>query len=145
MKIFGKPEDNMHYSHRPGAYGVLFNNDKKVAVVEVSGRLLLPGGGIEPGEDPATALQREFEEETGIALENIQYMCQTGEYMFTLDGTRCEFIIADLFYATAHRVVSSPIEEDHKLVWIDSQSASADLFRPGQQWAVEEALRRISG
>ncbi len=143
MKTFGEARRGEEYRRRPGAYGVLFDDDDRIAVVAVSGRMLLPGGGIESGEAPETALLREFQEELGIAPEDVHHMCQTGEYMRTLDGLRCEFVIAELFYATKHRIVAPPIEEDHELIWMDAQSAISDLFRPGQRWAVEEALRQI--
>jgi 8-oxo-dGTP pyrophosphatase MutT (NUDIX family) len=35
----------------------------------VAGRWFLPGGGIDHGEDPVAALQREFAEETGLQVE----------------------------------------------------------------------------
>jgi 8-oxo-dGTP diphosphatase len=35
----------------------------------VAGRWFLPGGGIDHGEDPVTALGREFAEETGLHVE----------------------------------------------------------------------------
>ncbi len=35
----------------------------------VAGRWFLPGGGIDHGEDPVAALEREFTEETGLQVE----------------------------------------------------------------------------
>ena len=142
MEIFGLQEENKPYRHRDGAYCVLFDKANRIAAVEVSGYLLLPGGGIESGEDPLTALEREFAEETGLAPKNLQYICQTGEYMRSLDGKHCEYVLANLFWAAEYKVLGAPIEEDHILKWLDPQAAISTLFRPGQQWAVAEALRR---
>ena len=143
IQVFGTPDEGIQYSPRPGAYCVLFDDLGQIAAVEVSGKWLLPGGGIEAGESAAIALEREFREETGLMPFDPQPMGQTGEYMKSLDGLRSEYVIAHLFYATAHRVVGIPSETDHGLVWLDQQIASTALFRPGQQWAVGEAIRLL--
>jgi ADP-ribose pyrophosphatase YjhB (NUDIX family) len=51
------------YAHDPKGriYGGIYNTDKSFAV---------PGGGIDPGEDPGQAALRELEEETGIKATN---------------------------------------------------------------------------
>jgi ADP-ribose pyrophosphatase YjhB (NUDIX family)/shikimate kinase len=51
------------YAHDPKGriYGGIWNTDKSFAV---------PGGGIDPGEDPGQAALRELEEETGIKAVN---------------------------------------------------------------------------
>jgi ADP-ribose pyrophosphatase YjhB (NUDIX family) len=51
------------YAHDPKGriYGGIYNTDKSFAV---------PGGGIDPGEDPGQAALRELEEETGIKAVN---------------------------------------------------------------------------
>jgi len=53
-------------------YGICEDRGGNVLLVRaaryltVAGRWFLPGGGIDHGEDPVTALRREFGEETGL-------------------------------------------------------------------------------
>ncbi|MGH1550071.1 NUDIX hydrolase [Leifsonia poae] len=57
---------------RVAAYGVITDGDRiLLAHWNESGRSgwTLPGGGIDPGEDPADAVVREIAEETGYAAE----------------------------------------------------------------------------
>ncbi|WP_420643592.1 NUDIX domain-containing protein [Candidatus Leptofilum sp.] len=57
--------------HRPSAYGVVRREDTVLLLTAVgeNGRYCLPGGGTEPWETNAEALQRELMEETGIQVE----------------------------------------------------------------------------
>ncbi len=68
-----------------GVVGVVLNRQSQVLLVE---HLFhprtpwgLPGGWLEPGEDPARALDRELGEELGITIEIIQpLLIKTGHY-----------------------------------------------------------------
>ncbi len=56
---------------RVGVYGICEHQDRVLLVraaqyLTVAGLWFLPGGGIHHGEDPVTALRREFNEETGL-------------------------------------------------------------------------------
>jgi 8-oxo-dGTP pyrophosphatase MutT (NUDIX family) len=68
---------------RPAVYGIVRQNGKLlVALSEFTGLYVLPGGGIEKGEDIEAALMREIREETNIVVE-------VGEFLH---------FITDLFY-----------------------------------------------
>jgi 8-oxo-dGTP pyrophosphatase MutT (NUDIX family) len=60
---------------RVAVYGICEDADDRVLLVRaapyltVAGRWFLPGGGIDHGEHPVAALQREFHEETGLDVE----------------------------------------------------------------------------
>ena len=60
-----------HPIQRLAAYGVYQRDDTILLVrasnlTEVAGRWFLPGGGVEHGEHPMAALEREITEETGL-------------------------------------------------------------------------------
>jgi len=60
---------------RVAVYGVCEDPEGRVLLTRaasyltVAGRWFLPGGGIDHGEDPVAALEREFREETGLEVE----------------------------------------------------------------------------
>jgi 8-oxo-dGTP diphosphatase len=62
------------FEQRVAVYGICEDEGSVLLVraaryLTVAGRWFLPGGGIDHGEDPVTALRREFHEETGLEVE----------------------------------------------------------------------------
>ncbi|MDY6777366.1 MAG: NUDIX domain-containing protein [Candidatus Nanohaloarchaea archaeon] len=67
----------------PVTGGLIRNQDGEIFLMQSpkwEDRWVVPGGHIEPGEDPKTCLKREIQEETGITVENIQlFTVMTGQ------------------------------------------------------------------
>ncbi len=73
MTVGGTPAGKRQ-RQRVAAYGLCHDVDGHVLLVRaaptltVAGQWFLPGGGLEHGEDPVAGLEREFAEETGLAV-----------------------------------------------------------------------------
>ena len=69
-----KAFDNPRLRH--GARGIILNASGEIAILNKANKNehKLIGGGIEAGEDPATAFAREALEESGCKLKDIQYL-----------------------------------------------------------------------
>jgi 8-oxo-dGTP diphosphatase len=142
---FGAAEPGRRYRDRPAAFGVLRRADKVAVVrVEKPGQAAwfdLPGGAIDPGEDDAAALVREFGEETGLKVAPGERLGHADQY-FINDGEGCDNR-QSLF--EARWVGEAPelkIEADHTLVWLAPLEAIERLRHDSHAWAVSLALRR---
>jgi 8-oxo-dGTP diphosphatase len=67
--VFGKPIKGYRYIERPGAYAIILDEAKRVAVVKNPLGYFLPGGGQDPGESPEETVKREVLEECGFSIE----------------------------------------------------------------------------
>lgn len=88
-KTIGTKEVGVDYSDRRAVRVVAFNAAGHIAIIHAKrdSYYKLPGGGIDPGEDRVTAVQREMLEETGAAIrvrEEDGCVATTEEYRGTL-------------------------------------------------------------
>jgi 8-oxo-dGTP diphosphatase len=142
---FGVREPLRPYRRRPCAFGLLAR-DERLALVRITRkgkppRLNLPGGALKDGETAAQAMEREFGEETGLAVRAGELVARARQYVVKRGGQPVNNVSAFLnaeFRAEDPRL---KIEPDHELVWTDPLEALASLRHPSHAWAVACWLR----
>jgi len=139
VPVFGVRNADLPQKTRACAYAVITNSDGLIAGVrESSGRLFLPGGGVEMAETPAQAVHREVREELGCRIQLARCIGQALMYFSNDDGC-CQALYA-AFYAGELGEAITPTHE-HELEW-----ASADqFFHPHHTWAAQKRLAAKAG
>ena len=144
---FGRPEPGKVHRDRPAAFGLALR-DARLALVRVSladrpAFLDLPGGAIDPGEDAAGALVREFGEETGLVVGAGAEVCRASQYFLT-GGDDAPVNNRCTFFETLVRDAdpSLKVEHDHELVWITPDEALRSVRHDAHAWAIVAWLRQ---
>lgn len=142
MRHYGPaPKSGVHYRERRGAYGILWRGDQ-VLLAEQDGDLLLPGGGIDPGETPLRALHREVYEETGWRIGSPRFFGVFTRHDWLVEERYHARKIGLIYIARAIRPLGPPIEPDHSPVWVEARLAPALMHVEGEAALLGEALRR---
>ena len=132
----GKP-----YRDRPGVYALIQGAGGLLLVLQ-DGELQLPGGGVDPGEQPLRALHREVMEETGwrIAgprrIDGFQRYNWMPEYQFWARKVQAFYL------ARAVRRLGPPGEADHLPLWMEPELAARKLDVAGDRAMVRRAIER---
>jgi len=72
---------------RTSCYGIYFSHDQILLTNDIgTDKWDLPGGGMEEGESKEETLIREFEEETGLIVEEYSYFQTIKEYFYLNQG-----------------------------------------------------------
>ena len=142
---FGSAEPGVAYRDRPAAFGVAAREDGAIALVRVTtphaAWFDLPGGALDPGEEDAQALVREFGEETGLVVRPGPRLARVSQYFRLNDGepvdNRCTVFqaVVDGFDAALK------IEDDHELVWMEPAAAAVRVRHDAHAWAILRWLR----
>lgn len=120
---------------RPSVYGLVLNEGKVLlAKAQTTQKYVLPGGGIERGEQVEAALKREVWEETGVHVEVGEFLHFHTDFFYydPMDLALQGF----LFYyrckplTTILNPPEYPPEEDIELpLWVELESLQADDFQ----------------
>ena len=135
---FGTAMPGLLYGERPSAYGIAINAAGRVLVCRRSrGRILLPGGGLHPGESPHEAMVREVAEETSHrVLEASAIGCARQYHSHRISkppvNKFCHF-----FAITVDHDPLIISEEDHQAVWLSPHDLVASLTFESHRWALE--------
>jgi 8-oxo-dGTP diphosphatase len=142
---FGEPEPGRDYRDRPAAFGIA-EREGRIALVRVekpghAAWLDLPGGAIDPGEDEAQAVVREFGEETGLKVQAGEVYARADQRFINTDGeafnNRAGFLVLTLLGEDP----ALKVEDDHTLVWLPATEALVRLRHEAHAWAVTAWLR----
>ena len=122
---------------RPGAYGLVWDSQGRVAVVRAPDGIFLPGGGIDEGESPEEALIREALEECGWTVRVGEWRGRAIQFALSGDGQvfyekRCEF-----FDMVIEREGAEPLEAGHEPLWLPPDDARRLLTHESHAWALE--------
>ncbi|WP_270886274.1 NUDIX hydrolase [Pedococcus sp. 5OH_020] len=113
------PGETAHPHQRTAAYAVV-RSDRGVLLTELSdrtsapGRWTLPGGGLDPGEEPVAALHREVWEESGQRVDRVQLLeVQTSHWVGRAPSGRLEdFHAVRIVYAARCPSPTDPVVHD---------------------------------
>jgi 8-oxo-dGTP diphosphatase len=138
---FGNKQDGVDYIERPGAYAVIENNERQIAIIKTSNGYFLPGGGIDTGESDVNALKREVMEEIGYQVSIVTEIGEVVEYTEAYSEEKHYQIRSRFYKVQLGAKVGDGVEKDHRLVWLLLEDAIKRLKRQGQVWAVQSMVK----
>ncbi|ETA52978.2 NUDIX hydrolase [Rhodobacteraceae bacterium PD-2] len=129
------PETGRRYIFRPGVYAILPRDGALLLThqSEPYPEYQLPGGGIDPGEQPLAALHREIREETGWTIANPRRLGAFRRVTFMPDYDIWAAKLCILYAAQPVFCREAPSEPGHTALWMPADLAAEMLGNPGER------------
>lgn len=143
IPVFGKIEPGRNYVERAGAYGFLQQPDRRIAVVETSMGLFLPGGGADPGETLEEALKREIFEEIGLQVTRAHLVNQAIQYHWSEFYKEHFKKVGSFFQVEVKAFQPVVLQHEHSLHWLTVDQSARLLSQEFQRWAVTKTFVSI--
>jgi 8-oxo-dGTP diphosphatase len=136
------PEPGRPYVPRPGVYAVIAAGDGILATFQEEPRpeLQLPGGGVDPGEQPLRALHREVLEETGYAIHAPRKLGMFQRYTYMPEYDLFALKLCHVYLARLGPRRGAPSEPGHTAVFLPWEVAAERLAVSGDRHFLRVAL-----
>lgn len=139
------PQTERNYRLRPGAYAILPHSDGLLLThqQEPEPEFQLPGGGIDPGESPLTALYREVMEETGWRIAAPRRLGAFREFTYMAEYDKWAEKLCIIYVAQPVMRLGPPTEPGHDAVFMAPDLALRMLANTGNRAALTSFLSRV--
>ncbi|TNC74387.1 NUDIX hydrolase [Rubellimicrobium roseum] len=129
------------YRRRPGIYAILWREGELLLTFQAAPEpeVQLPGGGIDPGEQPLPALHREIFEETGWRIGGSRRLGVYKRYAYMPEYDLWAEKVCQVWLARPVRRLGEPTEPGHAALWASPEMA-LDLLPNA---AERDFLRRV--
>lgn len=144
IRRYGEPvKPGQRYRRRPGVYAVLMRAGSVLVThqAEPVPEFQLPGGGIDPGENPIAALHREVLEETGWHIAVQRRIGTFRRFTYMPEYDRWAEKVCTVYLARPTLCVGPPIEAGHTAIWMSVEDALSLLDNEGDNALLQRALQ----
>lgn len=131
------PEATRRYKRRPGAYVILLRGDDMLVTRQYlpdtmdAPEIQLPGGGVDPGEQPISALHREVFEETGWNMSTPRRLGAFRRFTFMPEYDLWAEKLCTIYLARPTQRIGPPTEPGHEALWMPKSVAETVLVNQG--------------
>lgn len=144
IRRIGEPvKPGIRYRQRPGIYAVLIRNGSVLLThqMEPEPEYQLPGGGIDPGEDPIPALHREVLEETGWKIGRATRLGVFRRFTYMPEYDLWAEKICHIYLARPVLALGPPTERGHTAIWTNPAVAAELVANTGDAMFIRRAVR----
>ncbi len=138
--ILGKKFIDKKYDFRETCFGICERNGQILLTKKTNkNEIAMVGGGIEKEETHADCLKREFLEESGYSVENIEKLCVVD--CFWLAGEQWPMeSLANFYVVKLSEQAISPTEQGHEPIWIPIDEVEKLLPLPYHKEGIRQYL-----
>ncbi|MCB1381266.1 MAG: NUDIX hydrolase [Alphaproteobacteria bacterium] len=136
IRRFGEPpQPGRSYKRRVGAYAILPLDGRLLLTHQASpdDEVQLPGGGIDPGESPVSALHREVFEETGWHISAPHRFGAFRRFVYMPEYDLWAEKICLIYIARPVLCLGAPTEAGHTALWAEPDLAAKMLGNSGDR------------
>ncbi len=146
MRRFGPPPPTPVWTNRLGAYGLIAHRGRLLAVRtdDPDHRLILPGGGVDPGEAPVRAMIREAREETGWTVRPLRRVAAFQRYVRAKEGGGWVRKVCQIYLCRPGVRAGAPTEPDHRPLFLPVGMAAQLLSVEGERELVARFAAALS-